>query len=293
MILISLSLAGGVFYLLQQEKANSSKLKSSLEDITNKYDVVKREKKDLSRRFSGAKKFLFSYDRLASKSKGQIKDLKDALKQQEVIRQIMEKEMGDLKIEMEKVKIASVDLQNKLTDANTFIKKSDEQLKDALTQKSALEKQVEELRTQAQKVELGTIVVGSDAGKPPVSTPVPAKESRKEKAKKTDKPEKAPAAALVSPPEPVKQTVASKAALPGSGLEGKVLVLNKDYNFAVINLGSKDGVKLGDIFSVYHNDTFIGDVKVEKIHDSMSAAGFSSPETGTTIRENDKVVLKK
>jgi hypothetical protein len=194
---------------------------------------------------------------------------------------------------MEKVKIASVDLQNKLTDANTFIKKSDEQLKDAITQKSALEKQVEELRTQAQKVELGTIVVGSDAGKPPVSTPVPAKESRKEKAKKTDKPEKAPAAALVSPPEPVKQTVASKAALPGSGLEGKVLVLNKDYNFAVINLGSKDGVKLGDIFSVYHNDTFIGDVKVEKIHDSMSAAGFSSPETGTTIRENDKVVLKK
>lgn len=31
-------------------------------------------------------------------------------------------------------------------------------------------------------------------------------------------------------------------------LEGKVLVVNKDYRFAVINLGSKDGVVTGMIF---------------------------------------------
>ena len=149
---------------------------------------------------------------------------------------------------------------------------------------------MEDLRSQAQKVELGTIVVGSDTGKRGVPE-TPAKESKKEKSKKTAKAEVKPPEAV--PQQPVEITPVPQGPIPGSGLQGKVLVINKDYNFAVINLGSKDGIKLGDIFSVYHNDTYIGDVKVEKIHDSMSAAGFSSLEGGTKVGENDKVVLKK
>jgi myosin heavy subunit len=293
MILISLSLAGGVFYLLQQERANSAKLKNNLEDIANKFEVIKREKKDIKRRFKSAKKYLFSYNRIAGKSRDEVKDLKDTVKQQEVIRQIMDKEMNDLKMEMEKLKVAGVDLQRKLADANDLIKKNTEQLKEALAQKSTLEKTVGDLRaTQAQKVELGTIVVGSDTGKITPQPEAPVKESKKEKAKKTAKSEAKPSKQPVSQ-QVVEPPSAVNVAAPGSGLQGKVLVINKDYNFAVVNLGSKDGIKLGDIFSVYHNDVYIGDVKVEKIHDSMSAAGFSSLEGGAKIGENDRVVLKK
>ena len=67
------------------------------------------------------------------------------------------------------------------------------------------------------------------------------------------------------------------------------MVLNKEYNFAVINLGSTDGVNIGDLFSVYHNDKYIGDVKIEKVHDSMSAAGFESTAIKDNISEGDKV----
>lgn len=74
--------------------------------------------------------------------------------------------------------------------------------------------------------------------------------------------------------------------------EGKVLVINRDYDFAVINLGSKDGIGSGAIFSVYHNNKYIGDVKVEKIYDSMSAAGFISDNLKDKINEGDKVVPK-
>ena len=76
--------------------------------------------------------------------------------------------------------------------------------------------------------------------------------------------------------------------------EGKVLVINKDYNFAVINLGTRDGVAVGDTFYVYHGDKPIGEAKVEKIHDTMSAIGFAVTDTTIkeSIAEGDKVIAK-
>jgi cell shape-determining protein MreC len=74
-------------------------------------------------------------------------------------------------------------------------------------------------------------------------------------------------------------------------LEGKVTVVNKEYNFAVINLGQKDGVNVGDQFSVTREGKVIGDIKVEKVHESMSAAGFAA-ELKDAIQENDLVVQK-
>jgi len=74
--------------------------------------------------------------------------------------------------------------------------------------------------------------------------------------------------------------------------EGKVLVVNKEYNFAVISFGSKDGVNLGDVFSIYSGPDYLGDVKVEKLHDSMSAAGFMSDGIKDRVKEGDRVTKK-
>jgi hypothetical protein len=76
-------------------------------------------------------------------------------------------------------------------------------------------------------------------------------------------------------------------------LEGKISVVNKEYNFAVINLGNKDGVNVGDVFSVIHNNKNAGDLKVEKVHDNMSAAGFVTPDLKDIIAEGDRVELKR
>jgi len=69
-------------------------------------------------------------------------------------------------------------------------------------------------------------------------------------------------------------------------------VVNKDYNFVVINLGLQQGIKINDLFSVYHKEKYIGDIKVEKLHESMAAAGFVSAQIKDKISEGDKVVLK-
>jgi len=69
-------------------------------------------------------------------------------------------------------------------------------------------------------------------------------------------------------------------------------VVNKEYNFVVMNLGSRDGVTAGSEFSLYHNNQHVGDVKIEKVHDAMSAAGFLAPETKDKVSEGDRVVQK-
>jgi hypothetical protein len=122
-----------------------------------------------------------------------------------------------------------------------------------------LESKIKEL--EAKKVELGNIVVSPE----PKTTKSKATQPKAEK---------------------------KELSAPAQGAQGKVLVVNKDYNFAVINLGSKDNVNLDDVFSIYHNDKYVGDIKVEKVHDSMSAAGFLSPDIKDKVNEGDKVVQK-
>lgn len=77
-----------------------------------------------------------------------------------------------------------------------------------------------------------------------------------------------------------------------AALQGKILVVNKEYDFAVINLGGRDGVGVGDTFSVYHNDSYVGDVKVDKTREIISTCIFESKEIEDAISEGDKVIRK-
>ncbi len=77
-----------------------------------------------------------------------------------------------------------------------------------------------------------------------------------------------------------------------ASLEGKILVVNKESDFAVIDLGSLDGVRVNDIFSVFDQDKYIGEIKTEKVHESMSAAVFLSGQVKDKIKEGDRVLYK-
>lgn len=54
-------------------------------------------------------------------------------------------------------------------------------------------------------------------------------------------------------------------------LNGKILELNREYNFVIINLGKEDGVKKGMIFLVYRERKLIGKVEAEEVFQDMSS----------------------
>ncbi len=173
-------------------------------------------------------------------------------------------DIANLKSDLEKQKGLRLELETKLTQKQKDVEKTQAQTKDLENKKTGLEAKIKDLEGQLQQnqtnnVELGTIVVSPEEA---VTSPATA----------------ASGVTVVSPQ------------VKTSG--GKILVINKEYNFAVINLGSKDGVNIGDTFAVYHDNNYVGDIKVDKIHDSMSAAGFLSVDIKDKISEGDKVVQK-
>lgn len=259
LILISLSLAGGFFYLLEKEKARSLALQEELDDTKIKRKIAEERLEEL-------KKTISALELKLKEAQTQVDTLTQDLEQEKLAKQEALTRIDQVKADLEQQIGLKSDLENKLTLAQEDIGKLRAQIKDLESKKAELEVKINERQAKSQGVELGTIVVS-----PEVTASTAASGQ-------------APTKSAVQP-QPQESAHSS-------GVEGKVLVVNKDYDFMVINLGSKDGIGLGDIFSVYHENKYIGDVKVEKLHDSMSAAGFLSLEIKHKVSEGDKVAQK-
>jgi len=74
-------------------------------------------------------------------------------------------------------------------------------------------------------------------------------------------------------------------------LTGRVLSINKDYNFVVIDLGTNAGVKVNDEFVVYRDNKFIAHLKVVQTREEISAADIKDQAAQEQIREGD--IVKK
>ncbi len=252
LILISLGLAGGTFYLLQNERNEKARVQQQLE-------VVKAKELEVSENLKTAKKEIATLEDRLQETRLQSEKLTMSLEQEKSAKKEALAQIDQMYAQLEEQKKAKAYLEKMFYETSDELSKMQAQAKDIESKRLVLEKKVKELEDQAHKIELGKIVVS---------------------------------------PEGVAGQAAGKASADGSkkeasaNLEGKVLVINKDYNFVVTNLGKKEGIDIGDVFSVYHGPDYIGDVKIEKIHDSMSAAGFVSAETKDKVSEGDKVIQK-
>jgi len=267
LILVSLFLTGGIYYLLQKERVKNLALN---EELTG----IKTEQRITETKLAESQKMVSNLELKLQETQAQIDSLTVNLEQEKIAKQEASGQIEQLKTDLERQKSLRSDLENRLIQTQTEAKKTQALLNDLQSKKSELETKIKDLEArlqqqaqvqqeaQGQGVELGTIVVSPDAT-------APAQKTTAEEASEIEQ-------------------KASSATSP----EGKILVVNKDYNFAVINLGSKDGIEIGNTFSVYHNNKYLGDLKVGKVHDSMAAADFVSLEMKDKINEGDKVVQK-
>ncbi|MFC1577312.1 hypothetical protein ACFL3N_03120, partial [Candidatus Omnitrophota bacterium] len=76
-------------------------------------------------------------------------------------------------------------------------------------------------------------------------------------------------------------------------LEGKVLSVDSQYDFVIIDLGEKSGIKKRDRFFVMRRNRWIGEVEIEEVYKNMSLANIVSDKTSKTLRKNDKIVPAK
>lgn len=273
LILVSLALAGGGFYLLQQERAAKNALEEKVTELDTRIKSTEKKMQEAQDLASSLKVKL-------QDSESKVTTLTTDLQKEKAAKEEALGNIEQVKQELEQQKNAKTDLENKFNQAQESLNKAQEQLKALESQKSELETKIKGLETDVQSsVELGKIVVNPESSAP-VASPVAEQKGKKAKPKPEDKAKKSNASVIEKP----------TAAAPAN-LSGEVLVLNKEYNFAVISLGNKDGVTVGQEFSVSHNAQYIGDIKIEKVHEAMSAAGFIA-DIKDKISVGDKVTQK-
>lgn len=189
-----------------------------------------------------------------SEAESRLSTIKGSLDKEKSEKEAALAQLKQMKADLEKEFGVKSHLEKKLADSEGVLKEMESRVAEMENQLKGLESQKSELEKKVKNYEskFGDVALGT---------------------------------IVVNPETKAKKPAAAK-------VEGRVLVVNKDYNFAVINLGSKDKLAAGSVFTVFHNNKSIGEVKVEKVHEAMSAAGFGSDAVKEKIAEGDRVELK-
>ncbi len=77
-----------------------------------------------------------------------------------------------------------------------------------------------------------------------------------------------------------------------SSLEGRIVTVNRDHNFVVIDLGKQDGIDTGTRFDVYRGDFVIGFLETIQTRKGISACDIKDVKQGFYI-EIDDLVIKR
>lgn len=77
-----------------------------------------------------------------------------------------------------------------------------------------------------------------------------------------------------------------------STLQGRVVEVNEEHRFAIINLGTTEGVKKGMVFSVFQKDEEVAKIKASKVRRNISACDIQMVFTARGIGVGDVVIYK-
>ncbi len=77
----------------------------------------------------------------------------------------------------------------------------------------------------------------------------------------------------------------------GQRTQGRILVINREFDFVMIDLGRVNGVEPGMKFAVYHLGKLTAEVKVERVYEDMCSAIILNKEKEGEMQEDDLVKM--
>ena len=231
-------------------------------------------------------------------------ELSEKISQLEVKKREADKQITDLRGKIEELKLQRDQQQAKLQENETKLISIKDELEtekrakeDAFSQAEGAKGELGSLRTVKANLEteLKTTkeTLSNLQGK--LATLEKSKEALSQKPKESEvKAQDVQLEKIVVTPSSVSGTSQATAQATTSlpPLQGKVLVVNKEYDFVVVNLGQKDNISVSDILEVFRNNKKICEMKVEEVRDTMSVATPAAKESIRQIKEDDKVARK-
>ncbi len=204
-------------------------------------------------------------------------------------------------------------LNTAVEESAAEVQELEEQLDEAERRNADLEEKVKAL--EEEKINLGTRVelaevaeeaVGEEAAKLPSLPAAPLTPSPISAPTITPPPKSAPPATQGVVPAPKAATLAPKPAAPAvkpatapppktepaavvDNRPKQVLSVNRKFNFAVVNVGQRDKLKVGDVLVIEQNGKVAGRIQVEKLYENFSACTILEETKPSAIQEGDLV----
>lgn len=281
-VILSLSLAGlAMFFLskekekristeaaLQQSVANAAKVEAKLQDAIKQGFLLQEKNKEADEKING---------------------LLDELELQEGIREELKKENQALKEKFEKEAKARTELQEKIASNEEAAQKlpgleaqlqTEQGARQELEQKlSAAEERTKTLeealaKMQQQGVRSPAPVEAVPSVQEPQQQEAPAVEGQNSGKKEEVQLEKIVVAPVKAAPE------------------GRIVMVDGETEFVIVNLGANHGIKEEQVLSVSRGKDHLGEIKVTRVQPEMAAADFIPPLTSRQVHKDDSVAIK-
>lgn len=233
---------------LQISNESLQRQKSALEMDVNS---LRNEKKDLLRQLDYNQKLLDSMSQEVVREKNDKVGIQDSLRALRTENEILSRQLKSLSSR----KIALDEKVQNLQEGKAIVEKRLNEMDTMLTDRIS---QIDSLKNELDAIKSGKPV-----------EPLKKRESVE-----------LPAIVVKSAP------ASGKAEAPA--FSGKILAVNGDNNFVVIDLGASAGVKVGDTFNVYRAGKSIGSIAVIQTRDSISACDIKRTSTPLKINDNIK-----
>ena len=283
-VILSLSLAGlAMFFLskekerristetaLQQSVANATKLEAKLQDAIKQGFLLQEKNKEADEKING---------------------LLDELELQEGIREELKKENQALKEKFEKETKAKAELQEKLAsnaEAAQSLPELEAQLQAEQGARQELEQKLSAAEERAKTLEEALAKMQQQGVESPAPVPVEA-------APEAEEPQQQETPVIEEESFENKEeillekiVVAPAKAAP----EGRVVMVDTETEFVIVNLGANHGIKEEQVLAVSRGQDQLGEIKVTRVQPEMSAADFIPPLTSRQVRKDDSVVIK-
>lgn len=260
--------AAVTFYMGRSaEQAKRLWAESQLEEVLKVKATLEQEKEELTRAKADLETKVQDLEGKVSSLEEQARQLSEEIATERRAAQAAREEMTAAKREaseargrLEAERREKLTMADDLARAKQDVKRAQDELTQLRQAKEALERRVKEIMGGSAATD--TIVVTPPLGTPPLAG--------------------APKGRPSGP-------VPDGGVTPLAAAEGSVLVVNREFNFVVVNLGERDGVKPGHFLEISRGNKSVAKVQVERVYENMAAANILPEATKEPIKEGDQV----
>lgn len=265
LLIMAVGAAALGFLGLQKEKERNAQLTEDITQLEVKKRSAEQEAESLKGQIGDLKRQIEQHQAMIKESNSKAASLDDALS-------VEKKAKEDALLEVEKLQGEVTSLRNTKSKLESDLKASDEKVVFLKGKLDLFESNQQKLKAEQAAAPEAALKADAPAVQLKKIVVSPAESAQ------ADAPEKTAAAVTAAPSVP-------------APLEGKVLVVNEEYDFIVISLGKNDNVTVGDMVEILRQDKKIADAKIEEVRDTMSVAMPLEQGMIKNIKQEDRALV--